>query len=152
MPAVANSFTLERIDPDTGALRRVTFTRGEAVKAFLRSGEYMPGIIVGVSHATKRARVRRYGQREGGIWFTFGAIYPLEPGDPGPPQPKVVPTRPLSSILDRVNARNAPPGGWGEADEVTTKAAPVRRAAGRKRRSPFGNEPPGGWTDADRVK
>lgn len=152
MPAVASSFTLERLDQETGALYRVTFTRGEAVKARMNAGGYMHGILVGVSRATGKARVRRYGQREGGIWFPFGAIYPLEPGDPGPPQPKVVPTRPLSSVLDRVNARNAPPGGWGGADEVTTKAVPVRRAAGRKRRSPFGNEPPGGWTDADRVK
>ncbi len=145
----ASSFTLERLD-QTGALYRVTFTRGEVVKAWLHTGEWMFGTIAGISRANGTARIRRYGQREGGIWFPFGAIYPLEPGDPGPPQPKARPTISLSRALELSNRRNEPPGGWSDADAVAPQ--PRVRRAPKRRRSPMGFAPPGGWTEADRVK
>jgi hypothetical protein len=99
-----DTFTIERLNQETGQMEPVTFKRGEYV-AYTLSGKRVFGDIDGISQARREFSV-------GGLWYPMGFAYKAE--RPAPPKPKN--QAPLSAVIDKVNAKNG--AGLTEADRV----------------------------------
>ena len=98
-----NAFTLQRLNRDTDQMEPVTFERGEYVR-YAVGGKDQFGDIDGISQARKEFSVD-------GLWYPFGFAYKAE----RPAAPKAD-TVPLSSVIDKVNAKNGQ--GLTDADRV----------------------------------
>lgn len=98
-----NAFTLQRLNRETGQMEPVTFERGEYVRYTL-GGKDQFGDIDGISQARKEFSVD-------GLWYPFGFAYKAE--RPAAPKADAVP---LSSVIDKVNAKNGQ--GLTDADRV----------------------------------
>ncbi|MFN7153809.1 MAG: PLxRFG domain-containing protein [Acidovorax sp.] len=98
-----NAFTLERLNRETGEMEPVTFVRGEYVR-YTVGGKDQFGDIDGISQARREFSVD-------GLWYPFGFAYKAE----RPAAPKAD-TVPLSSVIDKVNAKNGQ--GLTDADRV----------------------------------
>lgn len=88
-----NAFTLQRLNRETGQMEPVAFERGEYVRYTL-GGKDQFGDIDGISQARKEFSVD-------GLWYPFGFAYKAE--RPAAPKADAVP---LSSVIDKVNAKN----------------------------------------------
>lgn len=98
-----NAFTLQRLNRDTDQMEPVTFERGEYVRHRIAGKDHF-GEIDGISHARREFSV-------GGLWYAFGFANKAE----RPVAPKAD-TVPLSSVIDKVNAKNGQ--GLTDADRV----------------------------------
>ena len=98
-----NAFTLQRLNRETGQMEPVTFERGEYVR-YTVGGKDQFGDIDGISQARREFSV-------GGLWHPFGFAYKAE----RPAAPKSD-TAPLSSVIDKVNAKSGQ--GLTDADRV----------------------------------
>lgn len=108
--APKRSFSLNRVDQNTGEQRVDTFSIGDYVDVNLGGGgpgKHIQGTITGISNAKKEAKVDN-------LWYEFGRIYHASSPKPVP-EPK--PTEKLSRSIQK--AEKAPPGGWDESDRVS---------------------------------
>ena len=103
----APTLSVERLRD--GALITETFARGQWVHVSFSSGSGADGEIAGVSVA--RRSVRLAGSA---LWYLVGICYHAE--RPAPPAPK--PTVGLARVIERMNRRNEPPGGWNDSHRV----------------------------------
>ncbi|MAT68927.1 MAG: hypothetical protein CMJ58_05330 [Planctomycetaceae bacterium] len=110
-----DTITVDRITDDIdGPAHRFVIKRGDTVEAYLGHNRFHVGEVIGISHARGEVRVAWDDTLKKGGWFNVGAIYPaLEPA-PGNPRNE----KPLSAIVEELNAENAPPGGWDDRDQV----------------------------------
>lgn len=104
------ALTVERLRD--GVMVTETFARGQWVHiSFPGGGSGATGEIAGVSVA--RQSVRLAGSA---LWYLVGTCYHAE--RPAPPAPK--PTVRLARVIERLNRRNEPPGGWNDSHRVPT--------------------------------
>lgn len=104
-----DSITIERIDQEPFVVRR-----GDRVKVWFHQGYFKPMQVIGISPTRNMIRVSSSGAvRKVGFEVFKAFVFPPDP-EPAPPKQKGAAN--LSRIVERVNAKNAPPGGWSEAD------------------------------------
>lgn len=103
-----NTYVIERIDQEPFVVKR-----GDKVKVLMDNDKWMEGRVTGISHAKKQIRVNT-------VWYDYGYIYPAEVK--AEVTKEVKGAAPLSKVIEQVNKKNEPPGGWGEAKPVTGKA------------------------------
>jgi hypothetical protein len=120
-----NQFTIERLHE--GAMKKDTFTKGEKVSVFFHHGEhgFSHGTVEGVSHASQSARIRMKGAAGDYVaHHKFGSIYKYNgPKEAAPIEAKKAS---LQSVLDKVNKKNEPEGGWGDEHKVPAEFASYR--------------------------
>lgn len=101
-----DTFTLQRLNRETNQMDPVTFKRGEYVEVTLIGSDKNDyGEIDGISQARREFSVN-------GLWHTMGAAYKAE----RPAAPARKDMAPLSSVIDKMNAKNGE--GLTEADRV----------------------------------
>ncbi|WP_419184821.1 methyltransferase [Botrimarina mediterranea] len=112
-----DTITVDRVTDDIdGPAHRFLIKRGDTVEAYMSHDRFHVGEVIGISHARQEVRVAWDESLKKGGWFKVGAIYPAQEPEPTPPKN----ARPLSALIDRSNAENAPPGGWEEHDQTPT--------------------------------
>lgn len=101
-----DTFTLKRLNRETGRMEPVMFKRGEYVEVTLIGSDKKDyGEIDGISQARREFSVN-------GLWHTMAAAYKAE----RPAAPVRKDMAPLSSVIDKMNAKNGE--GLTEADRV----------------------------------
>lgn len=128
-----DSFTLERLNAESGQMEPVTFERGEYVSVKLTGGKDASGEIDGISHARREFSVD-------GLWHPFGFAYKAE--RPAKPKPDTVP---LSSVIEKMNAKNGE--GLTDADRVPGSADIGWDTMSPEQRTQILTAP-GGWSTA----
>lgn len=98
-----DTFTLQRLNRETNQMEPVTFKRGEYI-TYKVGGKDQFGEIDGISQAKRQFSVD-------GLWYDMGFAYKAE----RPAAPNAG-TAPLSSVIDKVNAKNGQ--GLTDADRV----------------------------------
>ena len=95
-----DTFTLERLNPETDRMEPVTFQRGETVKIAAGQRPYPTGVITGISHAERKFRVdgNEYGH-------DFGYAYKADFDELAQPRQEVDAS--LNTLEQRLNEGNA---------------------------------------------
>ncbi|TAL80701.1 MAG: hypothetical protein EPN77_19375 [Candidimonas sp.] len=90
-----NSFSVERLDG--GLWVTSTFSRGERVKV---AGTFpmWVGVITGISHATRRAKVNH-------VWYDFGYVYKMAYDERAAPREACL--KRIRNLEDRLNSGNS---------------------------------------------
>ena len=83
--------------------------KGMDVDIFLTKDRKTTGIVTGISESRQIVKI-------GILEYEIAYIYPA--GTFIQRQPKQVKNETLSATIKRINRKNEPPGGWGEADLV----------------------------------
>ena len=108
-----DSFTLQRLNRETGQMEPVTFQRGEYVQFSVgEGGPRAFGDIDGISQVRKEFSVD-------GLWHPFGFANKAERPAPVPKRDTV----PLSSVIDKVNKKFG--AGLTEADRIPEPVNPL---------------------------
>jgi len=115
-PFYGNQWTIERLHGDK--MERETFKKGDRVSVFFHTGKFSHGHVVGISHANQTARVQMAGPTgDYTASHGFGSIYKYNGPQDQPPDKRGV-QESISKVVERVNKKNEPPGGWSDADAV----------------------------------
>lgn len=115
-PEGHNQWTVERLR--NGAMQSETFSKGEKVSVFFSDGVFQHGEVTGIGHVTKTAKIIIHGPT--GDYHThhkWGSIYKYNGPKESPAQPKGK-QEAIAKVIDRVNKKNTPEGGWTDADAV----------------------------------
>lgn len=108
-PEGHNQFTVGRMNQETGEFHDQTYRIGEWVRVSLNSSTHTHGRIAHISHVNRNVRLKGSQRRH-----DFGMVYKA----PEPPAPEQAKKVSLRSVIDKVNDKNAPPGGWTEEHTV----------------------------------
>ena len=135
-PFHGNQWTVNRMVGEE--MQTHTFSKGEKV-AVSFNGKHYPGKVVGISHAIRKATIEF--PKPGGTYraqHDFGTIYKhTEPESA--PKDETKNRAALDKIIDRVNKKNEPEGGWSDSDKVPVEFQSYQSKATDARRESLAN-------------